>query len=253
MNLTPMLAIIRREVFRILRVWSQTIVPPIITSSLYILIFGYSLGSRITDIAGVTYLEFIVPGLLMMGVIMSAYMNTATSLFIAKWSKMIQEWLVAPIPYWQIIFALTFAALFRALLVGFGVLAVSLVFTSIHIYSYLALIYFIVMASLLFAFAGITTGLWATNFDKMNVFSTFLITPLIYLGGVFYSIKMLPEFWANIARFNPILYMVDGFRFAFLGVSDVPLKYSTLLVLVLTLFFFGLCIRLFKTGYKIRG
>ena len=247
-----MLAILRREVHRILRVWSQTIVPPIVTSTLYILIFGYSLGSRITDVAGVTYLEFIVPGLLMMGVIMSAYMNTATSLFIAKWSKMLQEWLVAPISYWQIIMALTFAAMFRALIVGLGVLMVSLTFTSITIHSYLALIYFIVMTSLLFAFAGIATGLWATNFDKMNVFSTFLITPLIYLGGVFYSINMLPEFWANIAKFNPILYMVDGFRFAFIGVSDVPIIYSFFLVLILTGMFFSLCIYLFRIGYRLR-
>ena len=252
MNLTPMLAILRREVYRILRVWSQTIIPPIVTSTLYILIFGFSLGSRITDIAGVTYLEFIVPGLLMMGVIMSAYMNTATSLFIAKWSKMLQEWLVAPISYWQIIMALTLAAMFRALIVGLGILVVSLTFTPITIQNYFVLIYFVVMSSLLFAFAGIATGLWATNFDKMNVFSTFLITPLIYLGGVFYSIHMLPEFWANLARFNPILYMVDGFRYAFIGVSDVPVIYSVVLVFSLTLAFFVLCLHLFRIGYRLR-
>jgi ABC-2 type transport system permease protein len=252
MSLTPMLSITRREITRILRIWSQTIIPPVITSTLFILIFGYSLGSRITDIGGVSYLEFIIPGLLMMAVIMSSYANTSSSLFVAKWSKMVQEWLVAPISYWQIILSLTIAGVFRALLVGLGVLLVSLVFTSIQIHSYLALIYFIVMTSLLFSFAGITTGLWATNFDKMSIFSTFLITPLTYLGGVFYSITMLPPFWANVAKFNPILYMVDGFRFAFIGVSDVPLIYSFILVLVLTLFFFGLCIHLFRIGYKLR-
>jgi ABC-2 type transport system permease protein len=249
----PLLAITRREMHRILRVWSQTLIPPIITSTLYILIFGYSLGSKITDVSGVTYLEFIIPGLLMMGVIMSAYMNTSTSLFISKWSKMVQEWLVAPIPYWQIVISLTFAAIFRAILVGLGVLLISLLFTSIQIHSYFILIYFMLMTSLLFAFAGITTGLWATNFDKMNVFSTFLITPLTYLGGVFYSIKMLPPFWANIAKFNPILYMVDGFRYSFIGVSDVPLIHSMILVFVLATFFFILSIHLFKIGYKLRN
>ena len=249
----PMLAITRREISRILRIWSQTIIPPIITSALFILIFGYSLGSRITEVAGVSYLEFIIPGLLMMAVIMSSYANTSTSLFIAKWHKMVQEWLVAPISYWQIIISLTLAGVFRAVLIGAGVLLVSLIFTTITIHSYFLFLYFILMSSLLFSFAGIITGLWATNFDKMNVFSTFLITPLTYLGGVFYSINMLPSFWANVAKFNPILYMVDGFRYAFIGVSDVPLIYSILLVLFLTLGFFIWSIYLFRIGYRLRN
>jgi len=216
------------------------------------IIFGYSLGSKITDIAGVSYLEFIIPGLLMMAVIMSSYMNTSSSLYFAKWSKMMQEWLVAPISYWQVIISLTLAGMFRALLVGFGILLISLIFTSIQVHSYLILIYFILMNALLFSFAGIATALWATNFDRLNVFSTFIITPLTYLGGVFYSIKMLPEFWRNIAKFNPIFYLVDGFRFAFLGVSDVSVVYSILIALVLTFLFFGLCIHLFRIGYKFR-
>jgi len=252
MSFIPMLAISRREITRILRIWSQTIVPQVLTSVLFIIIFGYSLGSRITDIAGVSYLEFIIPGLLMMAVIMSSYMNTSSSLYFAKWSKMMQEWLVAPISYWQVIISLTLAGMFRALLVGFSILLISLIFTSIQVHSYLILIYFIFMNSLMFSFAGIATALWATNFDRLNVFSTFIITPLTYLGGVFYSIKMLPEFLGNIATFNPIFYLVDGFRFAFLGVSDVSVVYSILIALVLTFLFFGLCIHLFRIGYKFR-
>ena len=252
MSFIPMLAISRREITRILRIWSQTIVPQVLTSVLFIIIFGYSLGSRITDIAGVSYLEFIIPGLLMMAVIMSSYMNTSSSLYFAKWSKMMQEWLVAPISYWQVIISLTLAGMFRALLVGFSILLISLIFTSIQVHSYLILIYFILMNALLFSFAGIATALWATNFDRLNVFSTFIITPLTYLGGVFYSIKMLPEFLGNIATFNPIFYLVDGFRFAFLGVSDVSVVYSILIALVLTFLFFGLCIHLFRIGYKFR-
>jgi len=253
MNLTGFLTLTERECRRFLRVWQQTIIPPIITSLLFILIFGYSLGSRISSIGEVSYLEFILPGLLMMGVIMSAYMNTLSSLYISKFQGSVQELLIAPLSYWEIISALTIAALLRAVTVGISILGVSLLFTTIAIHSILILIYFVLGVSLLFAFAGIATGLWANSFDQMNVFATFLITPLTYLGGVFYSISMLPSFWQTVAQFNPILYMVDGFRYGFLGQSDIPLWVSMLLVFVLALFFFVLCVQLLKKGYKLRS
>ncbi len=252
MNFTGFTTLTERECRRFLRVWQQTIIPPVITSLLFILIFGYSLGSQISEIAGVSYLEFIIPGLLMMGVIMSAYMNTVSSLYISKFQGSVQELLVAPLSYWEIISALTIAALLRAIMVGICILGVSLLFTGISVHSVLVLAYFMIMIPLLFAFAGIATGLWAGNFDQMNIFSTFIITPLTYLGGVFYSIAMLPSFWQNIAKFNPILYMVDGFRYGFLGFSDIPLWISMVLVLGLALFFFILCAQLFKKGYKLR-
>lgn len=252
MNFTGLLTLTERECRRFLRVWQQTIIPPIITSLLFILIFGYSLGSRITDISGISYLEFIIPGLLMMGVIMSAYMNTASSLYISKFQGSVQELLVAPLSYWEIIASLTAAGILRGILVGSSILVVSLLFTNIHIYSVFVLMYFMIMVSLLFSFAGIATGLWANNFDQMNIFSTFVITPLTYLGGVFYSIHMLPLVWQHIAKFNPILYMVDGFRYGFLGTSDIPLWISMLLVLVLAVIFLVWCIYLFKKGYKLR-
>jgi ABC-2 type transport system permease protein len=252
MTLTGMLTLTRREITRFMRVWTQTLIPPIVTSTLFILIFGYSLGSRITNVAGVSYLQFIIPGLLMMGVIMSAYTNNTSSLYISKFQGNIQELLIAPIPYWQIIAAFTMAGTLRSLLVGIGILAVSFLFTSITITNVAVLLYFVVMVSLLFSFAGIATALWATSFDKMNVFTTFLITPLTYLGGVFYSISMLPEFWGKVARFNPILYMVDGFRFGFLGFSDIPLVYSVSLVFALTTVFFLVCVQMFKIGYNLR-
>jgi ABC-2 type transport system permease protein len=252
-NYTGMLTLLKREVSRFLRVWSQTIVPPIVTSLLFILIFGYSLGSRISNIQGISYINYIIPGLLMMGVIISAYANTSSSLFIAKFQKSIQEYLIAPLSYWQIVMALTLAGVLRALLVGVGILIISLIATPITISNAPILIYFITLTSFLFSFAGIITGLWAESFDKMNVFSVFLITPLTYLGGVFYSINMLPQFWQNIAKFNPILYMVDGFRFGFLGISDINIYFSMALLFVLTLIFFIWCLYLFKKGYKIRS
>lgn len=244
--------LIRREVVRFLRIWTQSLVPPILTSTLFILIFGYSLGSRISSIGGVSYLEFIVPGLLMMGVINSAYSQTSFSLYLRKFQNSIHELLVAPVTYWQIIAGLTIAGMLRGVIVGIGILVVSLFFASISIYSVSVLLFFIIGISMLFSFAGIVTALWADNFDQMNIFSTFLITPLTYLGGVFYSITILPPFWQNVAKFNPVLYMVDGFRYGFLGFSDIPLIYSSMIVSLLTIFFFLLCVYLFKKGYKIR-
>lgn len=249
---TGMWTLAQREISRFMRVWQQTIIPPVITSTLFILIFGYSLGSRIKNVGGVGYLEFIVPGLLMMGVIMSAYMNTSSSLYISKFQKNVQEMLVSPLSYWQIIAALTMAAVLRGILVGLGILIVSFIFANIVVVNYFILLYFVIMVSILFAFGGIATALWATSFDKMNVFATFLITPLTYLGGVFFSIKMLPPFWQNIAKFNPILYMVDGFRYGFLGTSDVNLFFSMGLVFVLVIGFGWLCVYLFKIGYRLR-
>ncbi|PIN87485.1 ABC transporter permease [Candidatus Woesearchaeota archaeon CG10_big_fil_rev_8_21_14_0_10_32_24] len=251
-NLTGMWTLAQREISRFLRVWQQTIIPPIITSTLFILIFGYSLGSRIKMVGGIGYLEFIIPGLLMMGVIMSAYMNTSSSLFISKFQKNIQEVLVSPLAYWQVIAALTLAAVLRALLVGIGILIVSFLFANLVVGNIFILLYFIIMVSIIFAFAGIATALWATSFDKMNVFATFLITPLTYLGGVFFSVQMLPPMWQNFAKFNPILYMVDGFRYGFIGTSDVNIWYSVILVFLLVVGFGALCVHLFKIGYKLR-
>ena len=248
----PLKTLIKKETHRFLRIWTQTLIPPMLTSSLFILIFGYSLGSRISEIAGVSYLEFILPGLLMMGVIMSAYAGTSFSLFIQKFHGSIQELLVAPIAYWQIIAGFTISAMLRSLLVGLGILLVSLLFASVNIYNILILLSFILLVSMLFSFAGIATALWADDFDQVSVFSTFLITPLTYLGGVFYSINMLPPFWRSLARFNPILYMVDGFRYGFIGVSDVPVIYSFAVVFVLTVVFFIICVNMFRTGYKLR-
>ena len=252
MNLTGFMTMTEREVRRFLRVWQQTLIPPVITSVLFILIFGYSLGSRISAVGGVSYLEFIIPGLVMMGMIISAYSNSSSSLYLSKFHGNIQEYLVAPVSYWQIILALTIAAVLRAMLVGISILAVSYWFVPFSLHHLPVLLYFMLLTSLLFAFAGIATGLWASNWDQVNVFSTFIITPLTYLGGVFYSISSLPLFWSTVAKFNPILYMVDGFRYGLIGVADVSLLFSMVLVFILALFFFLLCVQWFRKGYKLR-
>lgn len=251
-ELISLLSFTKREVSRLLRVWKQTIVPPIVTSLLYILIFGYSLGSKITDINGISYLEFIFPGLIMMGVISSAYSNTSSSLYIAKFQGSIQEVLVAPISYMSIIMALATGSVVRSVLVAIGTLAIGSLFAGLSIVNVFVIIYFLLMSILLFAFAGILSGLWADSFDQMTVFSTFVVTPLTYLGGVFYSIDMLPGFWRTISLFNPIYYLVDGFRYGFFGNSTSPLWISICVVAVLTIGFATACVYLFRKGYKIR-
>lgn len=253
MNTIALGTIIRKELTRVFRIWKQSIVPPMLTSSLFILIFGYSLGSRISTVSGVSYLEFILPGLVMMGVIMSAHTGTASTLFISKFHKSIQELLVAPITYWEIIIGITTAALIRALIVGGGIIGVSLIFTEVKIFNIFILFYFIFFTALFFAFTGIITALWAKDFDQMSMFGTFLITPLTYLGGVFYSIDMLPPFWQSIAKFNPVLYLVDGFRYGFLGISDINVFLSASILFVLTLVFFLASVHMIRIGYSIRN
>ena len=247
-----LLSFTKREVSRLLRVWKQTIVPPIVTSLLYILIFGYSLGTKITDIGGVSYLEFIFPGLIMMGVISSSYSNTSSSLYISKFQGNIQEVLVAPISYLSIIFALATGSVVRSTLVAVGTILIGSLFAGLSIVNVGIILYFLFSSILLFAFAGILTGLWAESFDQMSVFATFVVTPLTYLGGVFYSIDMLPGFWRTFSLFNPIYYLVDGFRYGFFGTSSSPLWASVLITTVLTFSFGALCIHLFRKGYKIR-
>ncbi len=252
-NWIPLWTLVRRETVRVLRIWTQSIIPPILTSSLFIVIFGAAIGSHVPTVGGVSYLSFIVPGLLMMGIIMSSYAATSFSLFIQKFHGSIQELLVSPISYWQIIWGLTMGAVVRALLVAIGIVVVSAILTPMSVAHVGALIFFALMTTLLFAFAGIVTALWANNFDQMNVFLTFVITPLTYLGGIFYSIGSLPEPWRTVASFNPIVYIIDGFRYGFLGTSDISIWYSVLIVSVLTVGFFLLSVHLFRKGYKIRS
>ncbi len=251
-NWTGFLTLTKRECHRFLRLYSQTILPPMVTAVLFILIFGYSLGSRISQIAGVSYIEYILPGLVMMGVITSAYANSSSSLFIMKFQGNIEEVLISPLSYLEIVIALMVGGVARGILVGIGILLVALFFAKVIIVNVLAVLFFITLVSVIFSCAGIVTALWAQNFDQLNIFSTFLITPLVYLGGVFYSISMLPEFWAHLSKVNPILYMVNGFRFGFIGQADVPLGACIAVVLMLAVFFFVLCVHLFRKGYNLR-
>lgn len=215
--------IIRKEVTRILRIWSQTLLPPVITMSLYFVIFGGFIGSQIDNISGYTYMQFIVPGLVMMSIITSSYMNTVSTFYVAKWTRTIDELLVAPMPSWALIGGFVTGGIIRAFMVGALVTGVALFFTHLPVAHAGVLLGAAFLSALLFSLAGMVNALYAKSFDGISIVPNFVLTPLTYLGGVFYSITLLPSFFASLSLANPILYIVNAFRYGFLGISDVSL------------------------------
>lgn len=226
----PLKTIINREVIRIFRIWPQSLLPSIITTSLYFLIFGGFIGSQIRDINGMSYIEFIVPGLVMMAIITNSFMNVAGSFFGHKFQKSIEEILVSPTPNWVIIIGYSLGGIVRGLLIGLIVFIISLLFTEISINNIFLTILFAILTSLTFSFAGLLNAIYAKKFDHISIIPTFVLTPLTYLGGVFYSVDNLPTFWQNISKFNPVLYMVSGFRYGFFGFADLSIVLSLLIL-----------------------
>jgi len=217
------LTMVRKELVRIFRIWSQTLLPPVITMTLYFVIFGAFIGSQVARIDGFTYMQYIVPGLVMMSIITNAYQNPVSTFFFAKWQRTIDEMLVSPMPSWVVIAGFVTGGILRAFLTGALVIAVSLFFTHLTIVSVGILLGAAFLTSLIFALAGVINAIYAKGFDAISIVPNFVLTPLTYLGGVFYSIKLLPPVWAKVSLANPILYMVNAFRYGFLGVSDVRL------------------------------
>ncbi|EQB9154791.1 ABC transporter permease [Morganella morganii] len=222
----------RKEITRFMRIWIQTLIPPVITMSLYFIIFGNLIGNRIGEMGGVGYMQFIVPGLIMMSVITNSYANVSSSFFGAKFQKSIEELLVAPVPTHVIIAGFVGGGVARGVLVGILVTLVSLFFVPLQIHSWFMIIATLLMTSVLFSLAGLLNALFAKSFDDISIIPTFVLTPLTYLGGVFYSLTLLPAFWQAVSKLNPIVYMISGFRYGFLGISDVSLT-TTLGVLSL--------------------
>jgi ABC-2 type transport system permease protein len=245
--------IVRKEVVRILRIWGQTVVPPAITMSLYFIIFGNLIGSRIGEMGGFDYMQFIVPGLVMMSVITNSYGNMVSSFFGAKFGHHIEELLISPLPNWVILAGYVTGALVRGLLVGAVVLLVSLFFTRIEVQHPWITLSVLVLTAIVFAMAGMVNAIFAEKFDDIAIIPTFVLTPLTYLGGVFYSISLLPEFWQKVSAFNPILYMVNGFRYGMLGVSDVSLTTAYLIIGVFGIVLGSACLYLLNTGKGMRS
>lgn len=245
-------ALTEREILRFTKVINQTILPPIISAILYLFIFGYSLRERIPEVQGISYLEFLVPGLVMMGLMNNAYSNTSSSLFIGRWTNSIQDVLVSPLSYWEMVLAYTIGGVARGLVVAVGVYLVALPFTSLSFISFPLTLFFLLMVSLIFSLIGLIAGLWAEKFEHIAIFTTFLITPLTFLGGVFYSVQMLPPLFQQLSLWNPFLYMINGLRFGMSGLTDVPLWQSVVLVSALTVGLFLFCVYLFRQGWKLR-
>ena len=223
LNLVALNTILSREVNRIVRIWGQTLVPPAITMTLYFVIFGNLVGSRIGQMGGFAYIDYIVPGLIMMSVIQNSYGNIVSSFFGSKFGRYVEEMLVSPMPSWVILAGYVGGALARGLMVGAIVLAISFFFTRIQLHHPWVTLSTFVLASVVFALAGFVNAVYAKKFDDIAIVPTFILTPLTYLGGVFYSVELLPEFWQRVSQLNPILYMVNAFRYGLLGVSDVSL------------------------------
>ncbi|GLR03270.1 ABC transporter permease [Vibrio hyugaensis] len=235
---TAFCSLVTKEVNRFTRIWVQTLVPPAITMTLYFIIFGNLIGSRIGDMNGFSYMEYIVPGLIMMSVITNSYSNVASSFFSSKFQRNIEELLVAPVPNYIIILGFVMGGVVRGLLVGTIVTFVSLFFVDLKVDHWGIIIATVFMTSVVFSLGGLINAVYAKTFDDISIIPTFVLTPLTYLGGVFYSISLLPEFWQGVSKLNPIVYMVNAFRYGFLGVSDVGIvtSFSVLIVFVVALY-----------------
>lgn len=243
---------IYKELVRIVRIWSQTLLPPVVTTTLYFIVFGAFIGSQLPPIHGVSYMQFIIPGLIMMSVITSSYMNTVSTFYFAKWTKNIEELLVSPTPDWVVILGFVSGGVLRGLIVGVMVLLVSLFFSHLAIFNVLVLLGAVVLTSVLFSLGGLINGVFAQGFDGISIVPTFVLTPLTYLGGIFYSVQMLPEFWQKVSLFNPILYMINAFRYGFLGISDIPLWQCFSVLLGFMLVFIIVLLVLFKRGIGLK-
>ena len=244
--------IVIKEVSRIIRIWVQTLVPPAITMTLYFVIFGNLIGRRIGQMDGIDYMDFIVPGLIMMSVITNSYGNMVSSFFGAKFGKHIEEILISPMPNIVILLGYVTAAVVRGMIVGLVVMGVSLFFTQLQIHSYIITFSVVLLTAIVFALAGMVNAIFATKFDDIAIIPTFILTPLTYLGGVFYSINLLPEFWQVVSRANPILYMVNSFRFGILGVSDVAMGPAFAVIGLFILILGTTCMILLNRGVGLR-
>jgi ABC-2 type transport system permease protein len=245
--------IVTREITRFMRIWPQTILPPAITMTLYFVIFGNLIGKRIGTMDGFSYMEFIVPGLIMMSVITSSYANVVSSFFSMKFQRSIEEILIAPVPNYIILAGFVSGGVARGLLVGFIVSTISIIFTGLTIDNYFITISVILMTAILFSLAGMINAVFARNFDDISIVPTFVLTPLTYLGGVFYSIKLLPEFWQNVSLANPILHMVNAFRYGVLGQSDLNITFAFFIILGFIFALTGCTLYLLKKGIGIRS
>jgi len=249
---TALKTIVIKEYLRFIRIWIQTVLPPAITTALYFIIFGNLIGSQIGDIDGHKYMDYIVPGLILMAVITNSYGNVVSSFYSAKFQKSIEELLVSPTPNYLILLGYVAGGITRGIIVGIIVTLVAMFFSNINIHSYGLTLLIFVLTSALFSIAGLINAIYANSFDDISIIPTFVLTPLTYLGGIFYSIDMLPEFWQTVSLANPILYMVDSFRYGMIGSKDTDITTAIIIILGFTAALYSYAMYLLNRGVGIR-
>ena len=252
-NIIAYKTIVRKEVNRFLRIWAQTLLPPAITQTLYFVIFGKFIGSQIENIQGVSYMAFIVPGLVMMAVINNSFSNVVSSFFSSKFQRNIEELMVSPTSNWVIVAGFVTGGLMRGICVGVIVFGVSIFFTNPTISHPVYIALFATLTAVVFSLGGLLNGIFAKSFDDVSIFPTFILTPLTYLGGVFYSIHDLPDLGQILSQFNPILYMVNGFRYGFYGFSDVHVGFSLLMLIVFIVSLTTLSLYMLRKGVGLKA
>ena len=252
-KLVSLKTIATKEILRFSRIWIQTVIPPVITTALYFVIFGNLIGPRIGKMDGFDYMEFIIPGLIMMAVITNSYSNVVSSFYGSKFQRHIEEMLISPTPNYIILIGFVTGGVARGLVVGIAVTLVSQVFHPLNIHSLWIMLSMILLTAILFSLAGLINGVYAKSFDDISIIPTFVLTPLTYFGGIFYSISMLPEFWQTLSLANPILYMVNAFRYGFLGVSDINLSTSYVIIIAFIVLLYTFSLYLLKKGHGIRA
>ena len=252
-NWIGLYTLLRREVERTMQVVIQTLVAPVVSAALYLFIFGTVIGTKIEDFAGVPYITFVFPGILMLSVINASFASASSGLYFMRFTRGIEEMLVAPLSYFEILLGFVGSAVARALMVAGLILVTGMVFGAVTLVSLPGFIFYIIFISAIFAMLGILVALWADDFEQLQVLTTFVITPLTYLGGIFYSITFLPEVAATITRFNPFFYFADGIRSSMIGYSEANTTIGLVIIIGLVLFLGVLVTQLFKRGWKIRS
>ncbi len=251
-NMIALQTVLRKEIIRFMRIWTQTLLPPAITMTLYFIIFGKLIGAQIKDIQGYSYMQYIVPGLTMMSIMTSAYANTSSSFFSAKFSKSVEEMMVSSMPNYVILFGYTLGGAVRGLLVGVIVMGIGFLFTHIPIYHVSAVLSMAILSSFLFSLGGLLNGIFARKFDDVSFIPTFVLTPLTYLGGVFYSIHQLPELWQTLSQFNPVFIIVSTFKYGMLGTTDINVFFGFSMVCIVLLILFIGCLYLLEKGVGLK-
>ncbi len=244
--------IVIKEVTRFTRIWMQTIVPPAVSMTLYFIIFGNLIGPRIGPMDGFSYMDYIAPGIVMMAIINNSYANVVSSFFGAKYQSHIEEMLIAPVPNIIILAGYITGGVVRGLLVGLVVTLVALCFTDLQVHNYAVVLAVVLLTAIVFSLGGMINGIFAKKFDDISIVPTFILTPLMYLGGVFYSIGLLPEFWQDVSRLNPVLYMVNAFRYGILGVSDIDITTAFSITLIFIAVLGGYALLLLRRGTGIK-